>query len=228
MAEERLIDLARQMSTKLTPGDLDHTLRQITTAAVEVLPEVAYASITILHADGKLETAAPTDELLLGIDAAQYQLREGPCYQAATGDDQVISPDLSTDERFPQYAVVAVAAGIRAQTGIRLFDAPKSQGALNLYSLEVGAFEDADSLQELFNHQSAQAIRYAQEIHNLKETIRTRGMIGRAVGIVMERYGLTEQRAFAFLTRLSQHGNIKLRTVAQQIADSTDDQAKPS
>lgn len=226
MAEQRLIDLARQMSTKLTPGDLDHTLGQITAAAVEVLPEVAYASITVLHSDGKLETAAPTDELLLGIDAAQYQLREGPCYQAATSDDQVISPDLRTDERFPQYAVVAVAAGIRAQTGIRLFDAPKSQGALNLYSLKVGAFEDADSVQELFNHQSTQAIRYAQEIHNLKETVRTRGMIGRAVGIVMERYGLTEQRAFAFLTRLSQHGNVKLRTVAQQIADSADDQAK--
>ena len=220
-----MIDVARRLSVMMTPGDLDHTLAQITAAAVEVLPEVAYASITVLHSDGRLETAAPTDDLLLGIDAAQYQLREGPCYQAATDTDQIVSPDLSTDERFPQYAVVAVAAGIRAQTGIRLFDAPKSQGALNLYSLQVGAFEDADSVQELFNHQSAQAIRYAQEIHNLQETVRTRGLIGRAVGIVMERYGLNEQRAFAFLTRLSQHGNIKLRTIAQQLVESVEEQS---
>ena len=225
MAEERMIDLARRLSVMMTPGDLDHTLSQITAAAVEVLPEVAYASITVLHSDGRLETAAPTDDLLLGIDAAQYQLREGPCYQAATDTDQIVSPDLSTDERFPQYAVVAVAAGIRAQTGIRLFDAPKSQGALNLYSLEVGAFEETDSLQELFNHQSTQAIRYAQEIHNLQETIRTRGLIGKAIGIVMERYGLNEQRAFAFLTRLSQHGNVKLRTIAQKLVDSAEEQS---
>lgn len=228
MAEERLLEFARRMASLMTPGDLDHTLSQITTAAVEVLPDVAYASITILHADGRLETAAPTDQLLIGLDAAQYQLREGPCYHAAVDTDQVIATDLSTDERFPQYGVVAVAAGVRAQTGIRLFDAPKSQGALNLYSLEVGAFEDADSLQELFNHHSTQAIRYAKEIQNLQETVKTRGMIGRAVGIVMERYSLNEQRAFAFLTRLSQHGNVKLRTVAQEIVDSAGDKGSAS
>jgi AmiR/NasT family two-component response regulator len=33
----------------------------------------------------------------------------------------------------------------------------------------------------------------------------------------MERYKLTDQRAFAFLTRLSQDGNIKLRLVAEEI-----------
>jgi AmiR/NasT family two-component response regulator len=61
------------------------------------------------------------------------------------------------------------------------------------------------------------AIDYAREIQNLREAVRTRGMIGQAVGIVMERYKLTDERAFAFLTRLSQHGNLKLRAIAEQI-----------
>jgi AmiR/NasT family two-component response regulator len=61
------------------------------------------------------------------------------------------------------------------------------------------------------------AIGYAREIHNLNEAVRTRGIIGEAVGILMERYKLTDQRAFAFLTRLSQDGNIKLRLVAEEI-----------
>ena len=61
------------------------------------------------------------------------------------------------------------------------------------------------------------AIEYAQEIHNLQEAMRTRTTIGQAVGIVMERYKLTDERAFAFLTRVSQHRNIKLRLVAQEI-----------
>ena len=110
-----------------------------------------------------------------------------------------------------------MAAGIRAQAGLRLFDAPKSQGALNLYAEHVGAFEDLGSLGDLFTHQSAMAIAYAHEIHDLQEAIRTRGTIGKAVGIVMERYRLTDQRAFAFLTRLSQHRNVKLRLVAEEI-----------
>jgi len=209
------------LSRSLTPGDLDHTLSRITHAAVEVLPEVEYASITVLHTDGRIETVAPTDDLLWGVDAAQYELREGPCYDAAADAVHVVSPDLANDERFPRYAATAVAAGIRAQAGLSLFDAPKSRGALNLYARVTGAFEDLGTLAALFQHQSAIAIEYAREIQNLREAVRTRGMIGQAVGIVMERYKLTDERAFAFLTRLSQHGNLKLRTIAEQIVETS-------
>jgi hypothetical protein len=221
MNNEQLVELGRRLSKSLTPGDLDHTLRRITAAAVEVLPEVEYASITVLHSDGRLETVAPTDDILWGIDAAQYELREGPCYEAAVDTVHVTSPDLAADQRFPRYAAVAVAAGINSQAGVRLFDAPKSNGALNLYARSVGAFSDLGSLGELFKHQSAMAIEYAQEIHNLQEAVRTRGIIGQAVGIVMERYNLPDQRAFAFLTRLSQDTNTKLRRVAEEIVATT-------
>jgi GAF domain-containing protein len=222
MNDSRLLETAQLLSRALTPGDLDHTLGQITAAAVEVLPMVAYASITILHRDGTLSTVAPTDLLLMPVDAAQYELREGPCYHAATDTAHVVSPDLANDPRFPRYAKVAVSSGIRAQAGVRIFDAPKSQGALNLYSQQVGAFEDFDSLRELFAHQAAMAISYAQEIDNLAQAVQTRGTIGQAVGIVMERYGLNDERAFAFLTRLSQDNNVKLRRVAEEIVKELD------
>lgn len=220
-----MLETARRLSAALSPGDLDHTLSQITAAAVEVLPDVRYASLTVQHADGSIETVAPTDDLLCDIDAAQYELQEGPCYEAAVETVHVISPNLAADERFPRYSEVALAAGIRAQAGIRLFENPKSQGALNLYSLHVGAFEDLESMSDLFAHQAAMAIRYAHEIANLQEAVRTRKTIGQAIGIVMERYGLTDERAFAFLTRLSQHRNVKLRLVAQEIIAATEREA---
>ncbi|WP_165554099.1 GAF and ANTAR domain-containing protein [Kribbella capetownensis] len=218
---DRLLDLAQRMARTLTPGDLDHTLSRITVAAVETLPDTDYASITILHGDGQLETIAPTDDLLWGIDAAQYELREGPCYHAAADTVHIAAPDLARDQRFPRYAASAVAAGIGAQAGIRLFDAPKSRGALNLYAHEPGAFSDLGAIGQLFRHQAAMAIDYAREIHNLQEAVRTRGTIGTAVGIVMERYKLRDDRAFAFLTRLSQDGNVKLRLVAERLIAST-------
>ena len=219
MTEERLLETARRLSTTLTPGDLDHTLGRITAAAVEVLPDVQDASITIVHDDGTLETAAPTAAVLLELDASQYELREGPCYDAAVDTVHVAAPNLAVDPRFPRYAEVAVAAGVRSQAGIRLFDTPTSQGALNLYSRRVGAFEDLRSVGGLFAHQSAMALEYAREVDNLETAIRTRKTIGQAIGIVMERYGLTDERAFAFLTRLSQHRNVKLRRVTQEMVD---------
>jgi GAF domain-containing protein len=222
MSEDQdLVEAARRLSVSLTPGDLDHTLERITAAAVEVLEDVAYASITIKHADGRLETVAPTDDLLCDIDAAQYDLQEGPCYESAAETVHVTAPDLATDPRFPRYAPIALKAGIHAQAGVRLFDTPRSQGALNLYSVQTGSFEDLSALDLLVAHQSAMAIQYAQEIHSLQEAVRTRQTIGQAVGIVMERYQLNEQRAFAFLTRLSQHGNVKLRVIAEELVAST-------
>jgi GAF domain-containing protein len=221
MTHEEMLETARRLSDKLTPGDLDATLAQITTAAVEVLPNVQLSSITVRHRDGTLTTVAPTDDLLLRLDGEQYRLQEGPCYEAATDERQVVSSDLGADLRFPRYGAAAVAEGIRAQIGVRLFDSPTSHGALNLYSERVGAFDDIGSLSELFAHQAGQAVAYAQEVGNLAEAVRTRTSIGQAVGIVMERYGLNDERAFAFLQRLSSHRNVKLRLVAQEIVDET-------
>lgn len=223
MDTPELLDASRRLSAALTPGDLDTTLAQITAAAVEVMPDVQYASITVKHGDGRLETFAPTDDMLRDIDAAQYELQEGPCYESASESVHVTSPHLAEDERFPRYAPVAVSAGIQAQAGVRLFDAPDSNGALNLYSEKRGAFEELDALSELFSHQSAMALAYAREISGLENAVKSRQLIGQAVGVVMERFKLTDARAFAFLARLSSHQNIKLRDIAQKLVDETNE-----
>jgi AmiR/NasT family two-component response regulator len=64
------------------------------------------------------------------------------------------------------------------------------------------------------------AIGYAREVHNLNEAVKTRTLIGQATGVVMERYGLPDHRAFALLTRLSQERYVKLRQIAQEIVDA--------
>jgi AmiR/NasT family two-component response regulator len=44
-----------------------------------------------------------------------------------------------------------------------------------------------------------------------------RTVIGRAEGILMERFDLQPAQAFAVLTRLSQHNNIRLHLVAAEL-----------
>jgi AmiR/NasT family two-component response regulator len=58
--------------------------------------------------------------------------------------------------------------------------------------------------------------------------VKTRQAVGRAVGIVMERYGLNEQRAFAFLARVSQTRNVKLRQVAAEMVADAETRAADS
>jgi AmiR/NasT family two-component response regulator len=67
---------------------------------------------------------------------------------------------------------------------------------------------------------------WAKQEQTLTEALTTRNLIGQAVGIVMERYQLDSDRAFAFLVRLSQSANTKLRTVAAGLVDSVNTTAK--
>ena len=217
MSEDRIVEASRRLAAALRPGDLDQTLANITAAAVEVLPDVQWSSLSVKHADGSLETVAPTHDVLRDVDAAQYELQEGPCFEAAVDTVHIVSSHLAADERFPRYAPVALEAGIRAQAGIRLFDAQHSNGALNLYSDKVGAFEDLGVLAQLFAHQSAVALEYARRIDQLEEVVTARQLIGQAVGVVMERFGVDDARAFGFLTRLSNQENLKLRLVAERL-----------
>jgi hypothetical protein len=225
MEEHELVGAAEELAATLSPLDLDHTLSRVTAAAVEALPDVDYASITIRHEDGTLETVATTDQSLCDLDLRQYELQEGPCYEAATDVPYVSATDLGSDERYPRYGEAAVAAGVNSQAGIRLFDAPTSQAGLNLYSRRVGAFADFESVAGLFARQSATVIEYARELQALHEAALTRDLVGRAVGIAMERYGLSDHRAFALLTRLSHHHDVALAVVAQSIVSASESRA---
>jgi GAF domain-containing protein len=215
--ESSLLEIANSLAASLGPGDLDETLSRITAAAVELIPQVAYASITVRHHDDRLETVSPTDETLEVLDEKQYALREGPCYDAATDRAHVVSDDLGTDPRYTNFGPLAVAAGIHSQAAFRLFERNGIEGALNLYSTDPGAFADLDGVAALFRSQAGIAVAYAHEVQNLSEALETRATIGKAMGIIMERYRLTDERAFAFLTRLSQHRNVKLRRVAEEM-----------
>jgi GAF domain-containing protein len=192
-------------------------LLEVTSAARDNLHGVDFASISILQADGSLITAAATDPLIDEADHWQYQYQEGPCYAAVTAADVLVSPDVGADDRWPNYGPRARGLGLRAQTAVPLFKHEGSHGALNLYSSTPDAFVDPDHLVDIFARQASLALGHASEVHGLRKAVYTRKVIGEAIGIVMERYHISEDRAFEYLIRVSQTGNIKLRDVAEEL-----------
>ena len=61
-------------------------------------------------------------------------------------------------------------------------------------------------------------IALEQEVDGLKSALGTRTVIGKAIGIIIEREGVNETEAFEILKVMSQHSNVKLRDVAARLA----------
>lgn len=210
--------MAEVAATLSEPGDLADTLHRIAHSARDTVPGAEYASITVRRPDARLDTIATTDALAVELDAIQYELREGPCYDAVTDTDMSYCPDLAADRRWPSYSPRANSLGLGAQLAVRLSSAEGTYTGLNLYSKAVGAFgPEPSQVAQLFSSHARVALGFARELDSLRGAVGTRQVIGEAMGILMERYKLTEDRAFEFLIRTSQTSNVKLRTVAAEI-----------
>lgn len=70
---------------------------------------------------------------------------------------------------------------------------------------------------ELFARQVEQAAHSINRSDTLTEAIAARHHIGMAQGVLMSRYGLTADQAFAILRRHSQRSNVKIRIIAEQV-----------
>lgn len=181
------------------------TVERAVEMVTESMQACDMAGISVIE-DGKIRTVAATTEVLRQVDQWQFELHEGPCYDALREHEVVTANDLATDERWPVYGPrLAEEAGIRASVSYRLFTTGDSLGALNIYATEPDRFghEDVAEGQALAAHVAA-AVASALKEHQLHVALGTRTTIGQTTGILIERYGLTPQAAFGVLRRISQ------------------------
>lgn len=72
----------------------------------------------------------------------------------------------------------------------------------------------------LFASHAAVAVAQARKLNHLGTALASRDIIGQAKGILMERYRITADQAFALLARLSQDTNRKLHEIAEYLTDT--------
>ena len=120
----------------------------------------------------------------------------------------------------------ALELGLRSQLAVKLYLDHDTLGGINFYStLHDEVHADARELAQLFATHAAIALGHAQEREDFSEALRSRRAIGQAIGLLMERFDMTEDRSFGFLVRASSHRNIKLRLVAQELVDESNAKA---
>jgi len=207
-------------SLRSAPG-IDETLDRIVELALESLG-CHYAGVSYADLRTKqVETGAASHEVVRAGDTAQYEVGEGPCLQAMLDGTSYLVHDTVSDPRWPLWSARAEELGLRSVIGVRLFDEGDTLGALNLYSAEPHHFTADDvATAEIYAAHASVALGTARSELHLRRAIDARHLVGMAQGILMERFGLDQQSAFAVLRRYSQQHNVKLRFVAEQLVET--------
>ncbi|PPS67280.1 MULTISPECIES: GAF and ANTAR domain-containing protein [Streptomyces] len=218
-AEEMAV-LAR---TLLKQDSVQQTLDEIAASAVRLVDGCDAAGILAVR-KGRAVTLSSCGDMVQESDRLQGELGEGPCFDLArrAEDERVFRiVDMTRPQPdWPRYAAAARELGIGSMTGVLLYTHDEDFGALNLYAGRPGTFtEDIATAGWLLASHAAVALSDARTIDQLEHALQTRHAIGEAMGILMERHGMSDEDAFNVLRNISQHHNVKLRDVAQRIRD---------
>jgi GAF domain-containing protein len=207
-------ELEKQPSLEAT---VDEAVRQ----AVDVVPGCDSAGVSWLQDDLPIETIASTDDVATLLDKAQFELGEGPSVEALWDGDTCLIQDMRADTRWSRFAARAVELGILSLLSCQLPSPRRTSAALNLYAREPGAL-DGESLAivQVFAAHASIALTHRRTEAGLRAAIDTRGTIGQAIGILVERHKVPPERAFDLLVRASQRSHVKLRDLAAYVVDT--------
>jgi GAF domain-containing protein len=180
------------------------------------------AGIGVIRSRSRLETIAPTDRLVEELDRLQARLGEGPCYDGAWPSETLPVSDLAEDARWPTWAAKARTLGIASLLATELTTVEGRRiGCVTAYWTKRRCFTQDDiAFMAIFARHAALALSRAWNEAGLNTALDTRKLIGQAQGILMERHGLDDARAFEVLRRYSQNHNIKLRDVAAHLIET--------
>jgi GAF domain-containing protein len=211
-----------QLATGLL--SLEDSLTRVAEYAVRAIPGAEGAGLTLLE-ENRSDTIVSTADFVARIDDIQYSLGQGPCISAAADRQTVISGSLGADQRWPQFGSRVARLGVHSVVSLPLITDEGVLGAMNVYARDKNAFTaNAGRLGELFAVPAAIAVQNAQVLaqtkrlaSQLQSALSSRGVIERAIGIMMSRSGGTEAEALDRLRTLSQHEHEKLPVIAQTI-----------
>jgi len=215
---ERLSALARDLQR--TSGTTN-VLQRIVGAAVDLIPGVDAASISVATGRSRVESRVPSSELSRQIDDAQTQTGQGPCLDALHHHRMVSAPNLATDTRWPEFSRRAAALGAGSMLSFQLWVDEADLGALNLVSRTTGAFSaESETVGEMFAAHAAIAFAAAQDKEHLQSGFINRDLTGQATGIIMERFAIGAGHAFGLLVALSQDNDTTPYEAATQLVDT--------
>ena len=202
---------------------VDETVDAVVQFALQAL-NCSYAGVALYTRGGQPEVPAVTDPVVAEIYQFQMKGENGPLFATMRDRATVLVRDTTTDTRWPDWATKVTALGVRSVLDVPLAlgdEASPTVGVLGLYSPQPDAFDtDDEAIAHILARHATVALATARHEQTMSAAVDARKLVGQAMGILMERYAVDDDRAFAILKRYSQDTNTKLRDVAQQLIDT--------
>jgi GAF domain-containing protein len=213
----------------LADHTLDRVMDKIAALAKSTLQLNGEVSVTLVER-GKPSTVAQTGQLAGDLDERQYNRGYGPCLDSIAGGEPLVVHDMRTEQRWPDWARSAADVGAGSSMSIPVPLQREVSAALNIYSTDPDAFDDAAvELGSTFAAYAGVALAnmhlyqaQGQVAEQLQTAMQSRAVIEQAKGILIGQRRCSAQEAFDILVRLSQDTNRKLRDVAEAlVVDAT-------
>jgi len=198
---------------------VEETIDAVVQFALQAL-RCTYAGVALTARGSRPEIAAVTDPVVAEVYELQLGKQNGPLVTAMRERRPVLIRDTLADVRWPEWAAKVATLGVRSVLDVPLATS-RTVGVLGLYSPDPDAFAaDDEAVAHILARHASVALASARHEESLAQAIDARKLVGQAMGILMERFDMDADRAFAVLKRYSQDTNTKLRDVAQQLIDT--------
>jgi len=213
---QALDEAARELLRRGDEESIESTLGLIVRAAIHTIPHVEQAGVSLVERGEHIKSYSPSCDAVRELDELQTEHGEGPCVDSIWQQRRTLVEDMGeAHDRWPRFAAAAQERGFGSLMAFQLFAGSGSAGALNLYASKPNVLDEATAdIGQLFAAQAALVLQGARRVQGLHIALNNRDVIGQAKGILMERFAVDQERAFAMLVESSQHTNMKLVDVA--------------
>lgn len=196
--------------------DLDDFLDLLADRCVRLLDVAAAGVLIVDHAGGPQATGASDTRV------AELNVMEGPSHDCCQAGEPVPDVDLTSSDRWPEFAAAAGAAGLVWVHTLPLRLRTEVLGALSLFrttprGLDKATERVAQALADTTAIGLAQARtlrRQAELAAQLQHALTSRVVIEQAKGIIAERLGVGVDAAFSALRKYARSSNSRIADLA--------------
>lgn len=221
-------DLAQAAGELLVAASASETLaaRRLVDLAARHVPGCCGATTMLWH-DGEAIVTAASHPDLSGLIEVQQRSGRGPSVDALASGVQVACADTLGEQRWPEFASLALALGVRCS--LTLVQLTEQVGlTLSLYATRPhGIDPDRLPMGELLIEFGGAAMRTTSTYRTAERTARqltegadSRALVDQAKGILMASLSCSAKEALGRMRQISQTTQIKVTEVARRIVES--------
>lgn len=226
--EDDIVAAFVSMAGSLARGhDVTELLIQLTADCARLL-DVSAVGLLLADPRGALHVVAASSERVADLEAFQAQRAQGPCHTCYLDGQPVHVPDLAAAAaRWPDFAAVAVKAGVASVHAVPMRLRDDVVGALNLFGSKPGPLNEADlrlaqaladvATIALIQDRAAADKNLVNE--QLQHALDSRVVLEQAKGVLSYSSDLDMSAAYAALRQYARDHNLKLTDLSRALVN---------